>query len=455
MIRTGRSVLLGLVLVAAAACGGGDAPSGSESEPAARRGAGAAVEGAMCAEHGVLEAVCTQCNPKLVPVFQAKGDWCEEHGFPESFCPICHPEREGRPAVDVGGEGPAHGTKVRFETKRAAELAGIETEPAESVPGGARLETIATVVYDAARHAAVNARSPGVVQRLAVDVGTQVEKGDVLAAVESAAVGADRSRLRSAAAQVEVARAAYDREVSLRDKGIAAEKEVLAARRDWEAAKAQLGAARAALGMVGAGGDGASGYLLRAPIGGTVTQRNATIGHMLGTDEIAFEIVDTSEMWVELDVPEDRLAVVRPGQAVSVRLDSMPDRDFRGTIDYLAPSVDPRTRTAKARVPLENPEGLLRANLYGRAFIELGEAKPTVLVPRKAVQRAGEVTLVFVRLAEDVFETRRVKVGRTEGDRIEILEGVEPGEPVATTGSFLLKTETLAGAIGAGCCEVE
>lgn len=49
---------------------------------------------AMCSEHGVLEAVCTKCNPALAPIFKAKGDWCEEHGFPESFCPICHPERE-------------------------------------------------------------------------------------------------------------------------------------------------------------------------------------------------------------------------------------------------------------------------------------------------------------------------------------------------------------------------
>ena len=68
----------------------------------------------LCRAHGVLEAVCPKCNPKLAAVFQAKGDWCAEHGFPESFCPLCHPERGGRPVAEVAsaapeGEPPAHG----------------------------------------------------------------------------------------------------------------------------------------------------------------------------------------------------------------------------------------------------------------------------------------------------------------------------------------------------------
>lgn len=446
-----RALVVALALAAAAGC---------ESEggaPAAAESAGHVAEGAMCPEHGVLEAVCTKCNPKLIPVFQAKGDWCAEHGFPESFCPICHPERGGRPAADVSAGGaPAHGTKVRFRTEEAATLAGIETEPAAVRPGGARLEAVATVVYDATRFAEVNARSPGVIQRLAVELGAVVERGDVLATIESAAVGADRSQLRAAAAAVEVAEVAYERERALEESGISAERDVLAARREWEEAKAKLAAAKAALGMVGTGaGQGRGSYALRAPLSGTVIARHATVGHMVGTDEVLFEIADTSAMWVEIRVPEDELSRVRPGQKATVVLDALPERRFSGQIDYLAPEVDQTTRTALARVRLDNPDGALRANLYGRALIELGEAKPTVMVPRAAVQRAAGEAVVFVRIADDAFETRRVKVGLSEGDRVEILEGVEAGEPVATTGSFLLKTETLKGSIGAGCCDVE
>src|SRR5687768_12853204 len=94
-----------------------------------------AVASDMCAEHGVLEAICTKCHPTLIPVFQAKGDWCEEHGFPESVCPICHPERGGRPKTDVtivDDGAPADGTKVKLKDKALAARVRIETVKAES-----------------------------------------------------------------------------------------------------------------------------------------------------------------------------------------------------------------------------------------------------------------------------------------------------------------------------------
>jgi cobalt-zinc-cadmium efflux system membrane fusion protein len=413
-------------------------------------------EGAMCAEHGVLEAVCTKCNPKLAPIFQAKGDWCAEHGFPESFCPICHPERGGKPATNVAGDGaPADGTKVRFRTKDTARLAGIETTKAEARAGGARLEAVATIVYDATRHAQINARADGVVRRIEVDVGAQVKKDAPLALVESAAVGADRSRVRAAATRLRVAEAAHRRTHSLYESGIAPEKDVQEAGQTLDEARSELAAARASLGMVGAGEAGAGGYTVRAPIAGTVIRRGAMIGHLVDTDHVLFEIVDTSTMWVEIDVPEDRVGEVAPGQAVTVVLDATPGREWKGKLDYVAPEVDPRTRTARARARLDNNDAALRANLYGRALIELGAVRPTVMVPREAVQRAGGASLVFVRLAQDVYEARRVKIGLSEGNLVELASGVKPGEPVATRGSFLLKTETLKGAIGAGCCDVE
>lgn len=439
------------VLVACLAVGcGGDGDRKTSDPPKA------AVDGAFCEEHGVMEAVCTKCNPKLIPVFKAKGDWCDEHGFPESFCPTCNPAAGGKPVADVSSdEAPADGLKIRFKTKEAAAAAGIEVAEVDKRPGGARLSAIATVVYDATLHAEINARAPGVVKRLSVDVGSKVSEGDPLATIDSAAVGSERSRLRAADARVAIAETELEREEKLHGKGISSEREVFAARRELEEARATQAAARASLRMVGAGGGGASAYVLRAPLGGVVTTRHATIGHMVGLDAVLFEIVDTRTMWVEIDVPEDRLVMVAAGQTAVISLDADPGREWRGAIDYVATAVDPRTRTATARVALDNPDGVLRANMYGTALIELADARPTVMVPRQALQRAGGVDLVFVRLARDVFEARRVKVGLREGETIEIREGVEPGEKVATRGSFLLKTETLKGSIGAGCCDVE
>jgi cobalt-zinc-cadmium efflux system membrane fusion protein len=357
--------------------------------------------------------------------------------------------------VQPGARRPADGLKVRFKTKEAATTAGIEVAAAEKRPGGARLSAIATVVYDATRHAEVNARATGVIKKLSVDIGSTVSEGDPLATIDSAAVGSDRSRLRAADARVEIAEAELEREKTLHARGISSEREVFVTRRELEDARAAQASARASLRMVGAGGGGASAYLLRAPLAGVVTTRRATIGHMVDLDEVLFEIVDTRTMWLEIDVPEDRLSMVAAGQRATISLDGLPGREWSGAIDYVAPAVDPRTRTAMARIALANPDGALRANMYGTALIDLADARPTVMVPREALQRAGGVDLVFVRLARDAFETRRVVVGLREGDHVEIREGIEPGEQVATRGSFLLKTETLKGSIGAGCCDVE
>jgi cobalt-zinc-cadmium efflux system membrane fusion protein len=372
-----------------------------------------------------------------------------------SFCPIHHPELAGRPATDVKNDGaPPHGTKVRFKTKEAADQAGIATVPAEERPDGARFEAVATIAYDATRRAEVNARAPGVVRSLKVDIGAKVASGAALAVIESAQVGEDRSRLDSANARVHAAEANHKREEEMFAKGVSSKRDVEVAKQALDEALAARAAASSALGVVGARGGG-SMYTLTTPLAGTVVRRTATIGHMVSVDEALFEVVDTSAMWAEVDVPEVQLGNVAPGQSVTLTVENIPDRTFTGVLDYVAPEVDPTSRTATARVALKNPDGALRANMFARAEIALANAKPTVMVPGAAVQRAKGVALVFVRLAADQFEARRVKIGLTQGDLVEIVEGVKAGEAVATRGSFLLKTETLKGAIGAGCCDVE
>lgn len=447
-----RSLALALAVLAAS-CSGEAKPT-AESHEQSSAPAAASADG-MCHEHGVLEAVCTKCNPALAAVFKAKGDFCEEHGFPESFCPICHPERGGRPAVDVKDDGsPPDGVRVRFKTKETAQLAGIEVAKVASRPGASLLPVTARIVYDAAKVAQVNARSPGVIRMIRADVGASVKPGTALATIESAALGAHVSRLQAERSRLQVAEARYTRVSELRASGILPEKEVLQARQEVDEAKAALAGVEAALGVVG--GSGASArYTLTAPIAGVVTQRIATIGRVVGTEEVLFEIVDTSSMWAEVDIPETALASVIVGREVSVAVDGLPDRSFSGTLDYVAPLIDPRTRTAAGRVALKNPDGLLRGNMFARAEISIGGAADTLVVPRDAVQRAKDVNLVFVRVAQDTFEGRRVVLGSADDRSIEVRGRLAAGDEVATTGSFLLRTETLKGSIGAGCCDVE
>jgi membrane fusion protein, heavy metal efflux system len=452
-VRRERLGLLLLVLVAGCGARAGDKADREKGAPKASEKAATTEAGAMCKEHGVLEAICTRCNPRLIPIFKAKGDWCGEHDFPESVCPICHPERGGKPAADVSSDGaPADGTKVRFKTKDTARLAGILTEKATVRQGGGGIHVTAKVAYDALKVAEINARAPGVVRALKVDVGTEVKQGAPLAIIDSAEVGADRSRLTSASSRVLVAEENLKREKQLEGEGIASRKSVLAAQQELDAARAESASLSASLSVVGANAGGAGGYTLTSPLAGVVTQRKATVGKLVGVQELLFEVVDTKTMWADLDVPEAELPAVSLKQEVVLVVDGLTGREFQGAITYVAPAIDPHTRTAKARVPLANPDGALRANMFGRARI-LAPARAGVMVPRSAVQRAKTVQLVFVRSAEDQFEARRVELGGSEGDLVEITKGIRPGEDVATQGSFLLKTETLKESIGAGCCD--
>ena len=447
------ALLLGLA-------GCGRDPSESSARPASSAPARANGDGKLC-EHGVLEVVCPKCHPKLAAVFQAKGDWCVEHGFPASFCPTCHPERGGRPAADVSGKGaveadaPADGTKVHFKTKETARLAGIAVVKAEERKNAGGVLATARLVYDATRLAHLNARAPGVVRTLKVDIGAQVKKKDALAVIESAEVGADRGKLQAARSRVGVAQKNLERVTALQKSGFSAEKDVLAAEQELEVARAEQAALATGLSIIGAGSGAGGSYTLTSPIDGVVTQRNATVGKHVGLEELLFEIVDTSAMWAELDVPEAELSAVAAGQSVTLDVDGLAGRTFSGKITYLSPQIDLATRTVRARVPLENADGALRGNMFGRARIVVGADRATVLVPDAAVQRAKDVHLVFVRRADDEYEARRVEVGIREGNLVEIKKGVRPGEDVVTTGSFLLKTETLKESIGAGCCEAD
>lgn len=445
-----------LALAAALAVGCGQKSSRETRQTTTGATSAAVAEAGMCAEHGVLEAICTKCNPKLIPVFQAKGDWCAEHEFPMSVCPVHHPERRGRPEAEVAvDEAPATGTKVHFRTLQAARDAGIQTVAAYQGMQEAVVAASATLVADASSVAVVNARAAGVVRSIRADLGSRVSRGTPLAILESSAVGENRSRLQSARARASVAEANYRREKELFEKGVSARREVEEAEREWTEAKAEVSAAAGALGMVGTSGGEAGTYVLRAPIAGTVTKRTATVGTLVDTDDPLFEIVNTSQLWADIDVPESAAARVRPGQRVVLRVDGLPGREFHGTLKFVSPVIDPQTRTAKARAVLQTRDSALRANMFARArIIDDGNAS-AVIVPREAVQDVKGVQLVFVQLAEDAYEARRVKTTPAENNRLAVASDVRPGEKVVTTGSYLLKTETLKESIGVGCCEVE
>ena len=416
--------------------------------------AAAAPQDDWCPEHGVPESKCTKCNPRLVAKFVAAGDYCREHGFPESVCPLCHPDR--LPAGRQAPPFPEPGLKVRLASADTARDAGLETGHAEAREVAHVLEVVGQLEFDQNRLAQLSARGDAVVEGVKVDVGDDVKAGQALVALTSASVGADQARLAAARAALDTARAAAAREEQLVESGASPRKNLEEARRALAAAQAELDAAGSALGVAGASPDGRGGrYVLRAPFAGTVVVRDAVAGRTVEAGQVLVQVADLSTMWAQLEVPEADAGLVRPGQPVELTFEGGAAPPRRAKIQRVAAAVDPSSRTVRVRVELPNRDRSLKAGTFLRAKIHVTAEKAALLVPREAVQRLAAGDLVFVKRSEQLYEPVAVKTGAVQGALVEIVEGLEEGTEVVTTGAFLLKTEVMKESIGAGCCDLE
>jgi len=142
-------------------------------------------------------------------------------------------------------------------------------------------------------------------------------------------------------------------------------------------------------------------------------------------------------------VYEQDLPFVKLGQEAVVKVASLPDREFRGRVTFIYPSVDEKTRTAKVRLEFENPGYFLKPGMFVSAQIRAELDDSSVLVPESAVLRSGEKNTVFVALAGGKFEGRDVRLGvEAENDLLQVISGLDAGERVVTSGQFLLDSES-------------
>ncbi len=179
-------------------------------------------------------------------------------------------------------------------------------------------------------------------------------------------------------------------------------------------------------------------YSVVAPLTGVVTRRSANPGEHAG-DQPLFTVADLGTVWVELSLFPRDLAKVRVGQSVRVR-NSGAGRTAQGKVVYVAPFGSSTNQTLTARVLLENTQGHWPPGLYVTADVTLASASAPLAVSSEALQTLDERTVVFVR-GEKGFEPRAVELGRSDGDVVEVLAGLEPGEIYATRNSFILKAE--------------
>ncbi|MHC4891607.1 MAG: efflux RND transporter periplasmic adaptor subunit, partial [Planctomycetota bacterium] len=188
-------------------------------------------------------------------------------------------------------------------------------------------------------------------------------------------------------------------------------------------------------------------YPLRAPFNATVIDKHITLGEKLSGDSDAFAVADMSSVWINLDVFQKDLPLVKPGQHVRTTVGSaVPKVD--GMISYVSPVVSQSSRTTLARVVLGNTSGLLRPGTFVTADVLVDSVPAKVTVAKDSLQDIDDKTCVFVK-NEHCFEARPVTVGRSNDKYVEIVSGIRPGEKIVTRNSFRLKAE-LEKAAGGG-----
>jgi len=329
---------------------------------------------------------------------------------------------------------------------------GIEVRVAAGGTVAQTLTLSGEVGYNADRIAHVRPMVSGIVRRVEASVGDRVAAGQRLAVLNSRELAAARSAYLAATARLGLARENLARDRRLFAEKVGTERAVLAAEQAFREAQIDRNQARSALqalgystqeiGRLGALEEHAfNSYDLPAPLAGIVTRRHIAIGEVMGpeVEDAPFVVADLSSVWVNLTVYQRDLARVRTGQPVTITFGhGIPAA--RGTIAFVSPALEEATRTATARVVLDNPEGEWRPGLFVSGLVETGEAPVAVVLPRSAVTRLEGRTVVFVA-GESGFEPRDIRLGQVTPSAVEVADGLAAGERYVATNVLALKAE--------------
>lgn len=352
--------------------------------------------------------------------------------------------------MDEGASGTGQAPVTLTPARRQS--IGVKTGVVETRPFEKTVRAVGTVAYDERRVKQVNLRVAGWVTELAANfTGQFVRAGEPLLTIYSPELAATqdeyrlalRTRARLGQSVMEPIRTGADEQVA--------------------AARSRLRLLNLSDEQIAALGEAvpSAETTLVAPLSGVVTKKMALQG-MYATPEMPlYEIADLSTVWVYADVYEQDLPLVSVGQTAAVTLVAYPGEQFEGRVVFIDPALSPETRTTKVRMEFANPDLRLKPGMYGDVTIHVRK-RPVLAVPREAVLDSGTRTLAFLDLGDGRFEPREIKTGRTFDAYTEVIEGLQAGDKVVTSGTFLIDSESklmaatnMMGALGMGGIRME
>jgi len=180
---------------------------------------------------------------------------------------------------------------------------------------------------------------------------------------------------------------------------------------------------------------------IMSPTTGVIVEKNIVEGSAVKAGQKLFRIADLSNVWIEGEIYEYEIPLVKTGMEVRIVLPDQSGKNLTGKVAYIYPYLEGDTRTAKIRVQIENSEGLLKPNMYAQLYLNV-DLGPRLVVPESAVLYAGESRVVFIDLGNGQLQPRKIKTGVRNEDDIEVLDGLEAGDKVVTSGNFLIAAES-------------
>ncbi len=389
---------------------------------------------------------CPICGMTLVPVKSASagegGGEKKERKIKYWVAPMDPNYRSDKPGKSPMGmdlvpvyeeEGGEEGT-IRVDPNTIQSM-GVRTAPVRSGELRKTIRTVGKVAYDESRVSIVNTKISGWIEKLHVNTtGQEVRKGEPLIEIYS-------PDLVSAQQEYLVARRHFEQ---VRNSPFP--QVVQGARELLESAKTRLSywdITDRQVEELGATGAVRKTLTLYSPFQGVVVHKAAFDGTKVMAGMELFRIADLSRVWVQGDVYEYELPWVKEGTPVTVTLDYLPGKTFRGAVSYVYPYLEGKTRTATVRVELPNRGNTLKPDMFAHLELHPKVKGRTVLVPSEAVIRSGIRNVVFVARGEGRFEPREVTLG-LEGEEgaVQVLSGLADGENVVVSSQFLLDSES-------------
>ncbi|WP_310596671.1 efflux RND transporter periplasmic adaptor subunit [Aeromonas aquatica] len=297
---------------------------------------------------------------------------------------------------------------------------GVRLAKVERLPLHQQIETVGYVGYDEERLEAINARMAGWIRTLAIkNEGQRVAKGSFIYDLYAPdLVNAQHEYLLALnTANPLLLRAAEGKLKSLQ---VPAD-QIATLKRSRQVSET---------------------VRIYAPSSGYVSELKVREGQYVEPAAALFNISTLQQVWVSAEVFERQAGQLKVGDPVTMTLDYAPGRRWQGKVDYLYPTLDAATRTLKVRLRFDNPDEFLKPNMFAKVSIRSGEGEPQMVVPSEAVIRTGSQNRLVLALGDGGFKSVAVTLGAQFGDRVAILDGVEPGDSIVSSAQFLLDSES-------------